>query len=336
MTEENILKVKNALRTAIIGLTALAAPLVSGPAVLAQSYPDKPITLIVPYGPGGSLDTAARLMGEKLVETIGQPVIIENIGGAAGAVGTRKLGEADADGYTIGMGNPSTHTTSYALGKDLPYNPMEDFVPISVFATNYTAIAARPGLGITTMTELVSYAKDHPGELTYGSSGVGTSQHMLGELLNDVEGIDLLHVPYQGGAAALTALLGDHVDLVFGTLSSFLPQAESGKLNILAVLDSTTYAGPPQIPSAEANLPNYKTRSSWIGIFGPAGMDPDVVATISSAIEDATHDPEVAKALAERGLVVRDSSPEEAQSFVDTDLQFWTDLAKSSGLSLSQ
>ncbi len=263
---------------------ALLALVAASPMVLAQGFPTKPVTLVVPYSPGGSADILARAVGQRLGDRLGQVVVVENKAGAGTAIGARFVAEAPADGYTLLMGTVSSHAINPAVTK-VGYDPVRDFVPIAALGSIPFVLVARPDAAFTSVADVIATAKREPGRIGYASAGPGTSNHLAGEMLAHAAGVKLLHVPYKGSAPALADVLAGHVPLMFDLVTTAVPQIRQGKLKALAVTGAQRSPLLPDVPTvAEAGLPGYEV-SAWFAIFAPA----KVPAPVQKRLSDDTH-----------------------------------------------
>ena len=292
----------------LLATLLMALPL----AAAAQDYPSKPIRMIVPYTAGGAADTVARSVGQKLGELLGQPIVIENRTGAGGIIGTDFVAKSAPDGYTlVSTLGPSHHTIQF-FSKNVPYDPVKDFTAVMLVGTAPQTLVVPASLPVNSMTELVEYAKRNAGKVSFGTSGVGTSQHLGGLLLNNAAGIDMVHVPYKGGAAALNDVLGAQVQVGLLVLSNVLPHIRAGKLRALGVLEAKRAKGAPTIPTvAEAGIAGYAIPDTWAGILGPAGIPAPVLSRLSAELTKAVNSPDVLSRLEGAGFEVVGSSPKE-------------------------
>ena len=242
----------------------------------AQAWPSKPIRWIVPFAPGGTTDILARTIAEKLTPALGKPVIVENNPGAGGSVGATQTAKAAPDGYTIMGGTISTHAINASLYKKLPYDPVMDFVPITLIARVPNLLVVNPEVPAKNVKELIALLKANPGKYTFASSGNGTSQHLSGELFKSMAGVDMQHIPYKGSPPALQDVVGGQVTMTFDNITTAWPLAKAGKLRPLAVTTAKRSPIAPDVPTlAESGLAGYEV-GSWIGVFAPAGSPPDV------------------------------------------------------------
>ena len=298
---------------------------------IAQSYPNKPIHLVVPYPPGGSADILARSVGQKLGERLGQAVIIENRPGAGASIGAKAVAIAPADGYTLLLGTVSSHAMS-PVTNAVGYDPVKDFTPIAEIASIPFVVLANLSLPVRNIAELVALAKAKPGQVSYASAGSGTSNHLAGELLSTAANIKMLHVPYKGSAPALSDLLGGQVDTMFDLQLTAMPQIKAGKVRALAITGSKRSALLPEIPTVrEAGIPNYEV-SAWFGFFGPAGLPKAVVDKLNAELNAILKTSEIQKKFAELGVETESGSAEEFSAFVRSEANKWAGVIKSAGI----
>jgi tripartite-type tricarboxylate transporter receptor subunit TctC len=316
-----------ALGTAMAAL-AMAAP--SG--AWAQSYPNKAIRLIVPFTPGGGTDILARTIGQKLQESFGQQVLVDNRPGAGGTTGAEMAAKSPADGYTILM-----VSASYAVNAalyPLPFDPLKDLAPVSQVATVPFVLTATPSLPAANIKELLALAKAKPGSITYASSGIGSSPHLAGELLKLMAGIDMLHVPYKGGGPAVTDQLGGRVQLLFNTILQALPYVKSGKLKALAVGSLQRSAAAPEIPTiTESGVPGYDF-SNWFGILAPGATPRNVSGTLQAEIVKHLNGADLRARLAGEGAEVVGSTPEEFGRVIRADIEKYQRIVKAANVKI--
>ena len=300
------------------------------------SYPDKPIRLISPYAPGGAAGSLAQLVGKHLGEELSQVVIVEAKPGANGNIASDFVAHSAADGYTLLIGTISTLTINPSLYKDMTFDPMKDFAPISQLVTTQNMIVVDPALPIKTLSELIQYARKNPGKLTYGSSGVGSTLHLSGELFRRVTDTDMLHVAYKGGVPARTDLLAGHISMMFGDMSA-LPFVQSGKLRALAVTSSKRDPAAPDIPTAaEAGLPDYVVEV-WYGLFAPAGTNPDIIKKINQSVDAIFKLQTVTKTLNEIGMQpAANTSSDALGQLMQSDFKKWAQVIKASDIKIDQ
>ncbi len=297
----------------------------------AQAYPAKPVRLVVAYPPGGSVDTVARFVSEKMREAFGQPFVIENRAGASGNIGTDFVAKAPADGYTLLMGSSAALASNVHVYAQLPFDPMRDFMPIIMIANQPNILVVHPSVPARAVSEFIALAKSRPGKLNYASSGLGTSNHMAAEMFIMRTGIQIVQVPYKGGAPAVTDLLGGQVELMFETAPTLIQHIKSGKLRGLAVTSMQRSAMLPDMPTMhEAGLAGFDFRG-WIGLLAPAGVPEEVVRRLSAAMQAALKG-DLSRQLVEVGLDVAGGTPEQFRSFLREDIDKYGTLVKASGM----
>lgn len=300
----------------------LLAPLLA----LAQAYPSKPVRMVVPYSAGGATDTVARALGNRLSEALGQPVVIENRGGASGIIGSEIVTRAVPDGYTLLLTLGPPHPLYAFFIKNVPFDTLKDFTPIVMLGTAPQVIVVHPSLPVASVKELIEYSRKNPGKLSYAHPGVSSPGHLGGLLLNQATGIDLVHVAYKGGAPALNDVLGGQVLVGFMILSTALPHVRAGKLRLLAVLEAERAKGAPNTPTvAEAGVPGYPLPVTWGGLLGPAGLPAVIVNQINAAAVKALGFPDVQSRFDAGGFEVRGSTPKE---FGDVIMDSYTTYQK--------
>ncbi len=289
---------------ALAGLVVLAA--FALPAH-AQDYPTRPIRIIVPYTAGGSSDSVARTVGEKLQERLHQSVIVENRPGGNAFIGTEYVAKAPPDGYTLLLAGMTTHAAAPALYKKLPYDPVKDFAPITNVIDSPIVVVIHPDVPANNLKELIAYAKANPGKLNYGSAGVGNTLHLAGEVFQAETGTKLTHVPYKGASQALGDLVGGRIQVMFDLPQTPLPQIQAGKLKALAITSKERLGILPNVPTtAEAGFPDFRF-GTWIGLVAPAGTPAPIVAKLHSEIVKAISQPDVKESFAQRAMVVAPS-----------------------------
>jgi tripartite-type tricarboxylate transporter receptor subunit TctC len=316
-------------RRALVLLAGL--PLLTGRDALAQGYPDRPIRLVVPYAPGAAADQLARVLAKPLAQALGQPVVVDNRAGAGGTLGADVVAKASADGYTLLLGTDATQATNVHFARKFPYDPLRQFTPLALAAINPIVLVVQPSLPVHSVTELVRYAKEHPRALSYGSSGIGTPHHLAGELLNERAGIAMVHVPYKGGAPAMTDLLGGTVNVLFASLATVLPYIQNGQVRALAVTQAQRHGGLPQVPAIGETLPGY-SLTGWLGFFAPAGLPVPIQARLHAEINKALADDAVRSALEQAGLVPSGGTPQALDALVRQELATRGRLVKAAGI----
>jgi tripartite-type tricarboxylate transporter receptor subunit TctC len=305
----------------------LAVPL----GALAQAWPAKPITIIVPYPPGATTDLMARQVGQKLHEALGQPVVVENKGGASGTIGTAQVARAAPDGYTIGLGTDATHLLNPLLYKELQYDAMKGFAPLTLAADNIIVLAIHPSVPAANVAELIEYAKKNPGKLSFGSSGKGSPHHHAGELLKQLTGIQIEHVPYRGGGPAMSDLMGGHIPMAFLSLAAVVPHMNSGAVKVLAVVGASRYKGIPDVPTVGETVKGFDVPS-WLAFFAPAGTPKPIADRLNAEIVKALRGDDVRTKLETAGLAVVASSPEALGEAQRTGYERWAKVVKSAGI----
>ncbi|WP_207540218.1 Bug family tripartite tricarboxylate transporter substrate binding protein [Sabulicella rubraurantiaca] len=305
------------------GAAALATSAPRGAS--AQSWPTRPIRLIVAFAPGGFTDIAARLLAERLGAALGQPVTVDNRAGAAGIIGTEAAARSAADGYTLLMGTISTQAMNVGLYRTLPYDPVADFAPVSGVATSPNLLVAHPSKGIGDVAALIARARAEPGVLTYGSGGNGTSSHLAGELFKSLARVDLLHVPFRSTAPAATALVAGQVDVMFDTLPSALPHAREGRLRALGVTSAQRLPGLPDIPAVAETVAGFE-MGVWTGLFVPASTPAPIVERLNAATQEAL--PHLAPRFAELGLQPFAAGPAELAAHLRREIGKWMEVIR--------
>jgi tripartite-type tricarboxylate transporter receptor subunit TctC len=300
----------------------------------AQSYPSKPIRIIVPFPPGGATDILARAVGNELTRTWGQAVPIENHGGAGGNIGADMVAKSTPDGYTLVMGTVGTHAINMSLYSKMPYDTVKDFAPVTLVASVPNVLAVHPSLPVKTVQDLIELAKARPGQIFFASSGNGTSIHLAGELFKTMAGVNMVHVPYKGSAPAVADLLGGQVSLMFDNMPSSLPHIKAGKLRGIAVTSAKRSPALPELPTiAEAGLPGYEA-SSWFGILAPAGTPGDIVHKLSQTIAASLQAPEMKERLSSQGAEPVGNTPEQFAATIQSEIAKWAKVVKASGAKL--
>jgi tripartite-type tricarboxylate transporter receptor subunit TctC len=316
----------------LLALATSALALAAG-ASFAQGYPSKPIRVVVPFpgGPSG-VDQGLRVAQQKIAEFLGQPLVIDNRSGANGTIGSDYVAKSAPDGYTLLFTTPSTHITAVFLSKNLPYDPVKDFTPISAMLEPVTGLVANPDIPVSNIRELIDYAKRNPGKLSYASSGIGSVFHLTGELFKQVASIDLLHVPYKGTQQALTDTMSGANSLALSAVSGVMPLAKSGKLKLLAVLEAKRFSRLPDVPTIGESLPGFEKPASWFGFFGPAGLPPAIVSRVQADVARGANVPEVRDRLEEMGLVVIGSTSTEFAAILRRGYEVYGQAAKAAGV----
>lgn len=320
------------LYTAALSATCLLI----GPALHAQeaAYPKQAVTLVVPFSAGGPTDAMARVLALKLGERLGQPVVIDNRGGAGGGIAAELVAKAPADGHTLFFGTTGTMAINPSLYKKLRYDPVKNFAPVSLMATTMNVLVVSPQIPAKSLAELVALAKAKPGELTYGSAGNGSSNHLSGELLRNSAGIQINHIPYKGSAPAMIDLLGGRLSMMFDTIAQQTQNIAAGKVHALAVTGPTRSPLLPNVPTAqEAGLKGFDV-TIWFGVLAPAGTPAPVVERLQREMVAVMSTDEMKKRMAADGAEARTTTPAEFATLIKTDTAKWAPVVKNSGASL--
>lgn len=311
---------------------ALAFCLGSGALHAAESFPTRPITIIVPFPPGGSTDKAARMIAKRLQENVGQPVVIDNKGGGNGIIGIQALKQAAPDGYTLFVGHAATHAINPGLYSNLPYDPIKDFTPITPFMSFPSVLVVPAGHPDKSVADLVRRARENPGALTYSSQGTGTAGHLLGAMLETSTGTRMIHIPMKGAAPAVAEVVAGRVDMVFSSYITAGGFVKDGRLRMLAMASSKRSEALPDLPTmAELGFPNVEL-DYWFGIFGPAGMPPQLVQRLNQELVKAVRSPAVADSLTSQAADVVTSSPAEFAALIEADARRLGKLVRDTGM----
>jgi tripartite-type tricarboxylate transporter receptor subunit TctC len=320
-------------RFVLLLLAAFAFGLQAGPIARAQDYPSRQITLIAPWPAGGAVDALCRAVAPHLTERLGRSVVVENRPGAGSVIGTAAGAKASPDGYTMVMAGSGSLAISATMYKKLPYDPVKDFVPMVLGAKIPFVLVVTPSLPVHSVAELVTYAKENPGKLSFASGGPGSPHHLYGELLKSMTGIEMTHVPYKGSAPALTDVIAGHVPLLFSDTVPSLPQIREGKVRALGVSTAVRLPSAPEIPPiAEAGVPGFDA-AGW-GVFSvPAGTPKETVSKLQNALNSALALPDVQQQIIRLGMIPGSpSSPEELQRFIDSEIVRWGKVVQQAGL----
>lgn len=297
---------------------------------LAAGFPERAVTIVVPYPAGGATDVVARLLAEKLPAVWGQQVVVVNRPGAGTTVAAEALARSPGDGYTLYM-TTAAHTISASLYSKLSYDPIKDFAPITLVSTIPLVLVTTPALPVKTLKDLIAYGKQHKDGLSMASTGNGTPQHLAGELFKAKTGTPLVHVPYKGDAPMLTDLIGGQVQVAFVTLSAALPYINSGKLRAIALASDKRAQGIADVPTmTEAGMPGF-TAATWFGLFGPASMSAALVEKIYQDVSKVVAEPATTKRLLEMGGVINNSTPQQFKAIIDAEVKNWSEAVRLSG-----
>jgi tripartite-type tricarboxylate transporter receptor subunit TctC len=311
---------------------ATLAVLLSFPLLAAeQAYPSKPIRLVVPFPAGGSLDVVARAIGQKLTEAWGQPVVIDNRPGAGGNIGADLVAKSAPDGYTILEGALSTHAVNVSLYAKMPYDPIKDFAPITLVAVTPNVLVLNASYPVNSVPELLAYARANPGKLSFGSGSNGSAGHLAGELFKTEAGVDMVHIPYKGGAPALQALLAGDTQLMFDNLANSAAQIKAGKLKALAVTTAKRSSLMPELPTlSETGLPGFDIYTWW-GFMAPAGTPKEIVAKWNAEVTRILNSPEMKAFFAQQGAEPAPDSPEQFAALIRSEISKYAKIVKQSG-----
>jgi tripartite-type tricarboxylate transporter receptor subunit TctC len=325
----SLLKRRTALALAMVAASALAL----GTAAQAQEFPDRPVTLVVPFAAGGSTDVVARIIGQKMSEDLGQQVVVENVAGAGGNLGADRVARAEADGYTILMGTVATHALNPLILKTKPYDPEKDFAPVSLLVLVPNVLVVNPELPAKNVAELVALLKAAPEQYSYASSGNGTPLHLSGELFKKMAGVNIQHVPYKGAGPALNDVIGNQVPIMFDNLPSSSSHIKSGTLRALAVTTKERAPSFPDVPTIAETIPGYETYT-WNALFAPAGTPKEAVDRLNAAAKKALADPAVAEKMKDFSATIVASTPEELATHVTAELAKWSPVVKDANVQL--
>lgn len=314
------------LKSLFIALCALA-----GTASLAQNYPSKPIRLIVTFAPGGSSDLLARGVAKQLGEQMGASVVVENRPGAGGSIGAEAVAKGPADGYQLLFGTIGTHGVGPAIYKQLPFDPIKDFAPISLLHVLPNVLIVTNSLPVNSVKDLIGYAKANPDRVTFASAGNGSISHLAGELFKSAAEVRMTHVPYKGGGAAIPDLMSGQVSVMFETATNALAMARSGKVRALAVTGITRWSQAPELPTlAEAGVPGYQV-DSWTGLLAPAGVPRSIIERLNAELVKAARDAGYRQQMSTLGVEAVSSTPEEFRTFIAAEVAKWTQAVQQSG-----
>jgi tripartite-type tricarboxylate transporter receptor subunit TctC len=322
------------LRKSVLGMVfgLLVATIGTQVHAQTQQYPNRPVTLIVPFTAGGVTDTIARLVGKKLSERLGQAVIVENKPGVGGSLATEYVARAVPDGYTIGVGTRGTHATNLAIYKNVKYDPIKDFIAINTIGDAATILVANPSRPYKSVKELIAYAKANPGQVNFATAGNGTAAHLTGELFMSLASIKMTHVPYKGSAPAVQDVIAGNVDIAFDYPSSTLGQINVGMLRPLAVVSDARLSPLPNVPTiAEAGLPGAESQS-WLGLFVPAKTPQPIVNKLISEVEKIMAEPEIGQRLVDLGCVPFSVGGAKFEALVASEIVKWGNVVKQANI----
>ena len=309
---------------------ALAVLLLIAGTALAQPYPSKPIRVIVPFPAGGIADLYARLIGQRVAEGWGQPVLVENRTGAGGNIAADAVAKSAPDGYTLVMGSFGTHAVNVSLFSSMPYDPVRDFAPIVLVLEAEGLLVVHPSVPAKNVSELIAHARANPGKLTFASAGMGTASHLAGELFKTMAKVEMTHVPYKGNVPAITDLLAGQTSLLFGTMPTVLPHAKAGKLRALATIGSRRSAAAPELPTVAETLPGFEVNN-WVGLLAPAGTSREIVRRWNVEVSKIMQGADIQQRLLVEGARYTPNTPEEFGAFIKSEIAKWAPVVKASG-----
>ncbi len=320
----------------LIPSLAIALQAISGMAsqAYAQTYPTRPVTLVVPFAPGGGTDIGARLIANKLTQKWGQSVVVDNKGGSGGVIGVNIVAQAKADGYTLLFGNVGTQSINPALYKKLPYNPETAFAPVSLVAELPFFLMSSPSFAPKSIKDLIAFAKANPEKVTYASSGNGGSPHLSAEVFSAMAAIKMTHVPYKGGGPAMNDMMAGHVNILFASVLESVGHVKAGKLNALGVTTKTRSNALPDIPTiSESGLAGYES-GSWIGVLAPSGTPQAIIDKIATDVREASLSADVREALGKQGANPVGSTPAQFKTLIDSDLKRYAKIIQEKNISI--
>jgi tripartite-type tricarboxylate transporter receptor subunit TctC len=311
----------------------LVALLLAASQALAQTYPSRPVRVMVGFAPGGPNDIIARAYSAQLAESLGQPFVVENRTGAAGNLAAEAVARAAPDGHTLMLGSTGTNAVNPSLYAGLPFDPVRDLAPVSVVATSPSALAVHPKVAAQSVRELIALAKAQPGKLTYASAGSGSSQHLSAELFKQATGVDIVHVPYKGAAPGITDLLAGQVDMSFAPVANVVPHAKAGKLRLLAVTGASRSEFAPGVPTvAESGVPGFDV-TTWYAVFATGATPAPIVERLNAELGKASRNPKLREQLAGLGIdAAASASPAEARAYRDAEVERWGKLVRALGV----
>lgn len=319
------------MHSAIMRKAALLIGALSLACSAMAAYPDKPLRLVVPFPAGGAADIMARGMAQKLGAELGQQIVIDNKGGAGGTTASEIVAKSPADGYTLLFGTMGTHAINASLYQKLRYDPVKDFVPVSLTHITPRVLVVHPSVGANSVQELIALARSKPGALSYGSAGSGSSSHLSGALFAAMAGLEMLHVPYRGSAPLVTDLLTGRVNMTFDSYTVYEEHIRSGRVKALGVTARERMGVQPAVPTiSEAGLKGYEVLN-WLGVLAPAGTSPDVVKLLNGAIARAMKSPDLRQQLLSLGIEPTSTSPDQFAALIRTEIPKWSDIVKRAG-----
>jgi tripartite-type tricarboxylate transporter receptor subunit TctC len=298
------------------------------PVAPAQPYPAKPVKIVVPFAAGGIADIYARIIGQRVAEGWGQPVVVENRTGAGGNIGADAVAKSPPDGYTLCMSALGPHAVNVSLFSKMPYDPVRDFAAVALVLEAEGLLVVHPSVPASNVAELIAVARSKP--LTFASAGMGTASHLAGELFKSMAKVEMTHIPYKGNVPAITDLLAGQTALLFATMPTVLPHAKAGKLRALATIGNTRAAATPELPTVAESLPGFEVNN-WIGLFAPAGTPPEIVRRWNGEVMRVMQSPEIQARLPNEGAKFVPNTPEQFAAFVKAEIAKWAPVVKASG-----
>jgi tripartite-type tricarboxylate transporter receptor subunit TctC len=308
----------------------LSALLFFSGALFAQSYPAKPVRMVVAFPAGGIADLYARIISTRVAEAWGQAVVVENRTGAGGNIAAEYVARAAPDGYTLVMGNIGTHAVNVSLFAKLPFDPVKDFAPVAHVLEAEGLLVVHPSLPIKSVADLIAHARANPGKLTFASAGMGTASHLAGELFKSMAKVDMTHIPYKGNVPAITDLLAGQTSLLFATMPTVLPHAKAGKLRAVATIGLQRAVATPDLPTVAESLPGFDV-ANWIALFAPAGTPPEIVRRWNAEVNRIMQSPDIQARLPNEGARFMPNTPEQFAAFVKAEIAKWAPVVKASG-----
>lgn len=312
------------------GLLMCLGILAAAGQVSAETYPSRPVKLIVPFPAGGPTDVQARIVAQEMSKTLGQQIVVDNRGGAGGSIAAQAAATSPPDGYTMFFATGGTHGINPSLYKNVPYDAVKDFDPVVYISTSPNVFVANPKFPANTMAELIDYAKKNPGKVNYATAGIGTTTHMSAELLQSVSGVNIVHVPYRGGGPAMNDLLGAQIELMVDGLPSAMPHIKAGSIKALAVTTSTRTASAPEIPTVAETVPGYEAVA-WFGLVVPKGTPKEAIEKLNAVANQALQSDLVKARYAELGADPVGGTPEDLGRQIASELKKWADVVKKTG-----
>jgi tripartite-type tricarboxylate transporter receptor subunit TctC len=321
-----------------MGISTIARGLMlfalAGTVATAQAaYPEKPVRIIVPFAPGGTADILARTLSSKLPAALGQPVIVENRPGAAGNIGTDLVAKSKPDGYTLLVGLMNTHVVNQALYPKMPFDGVADFTPIAMLAVVVTTMAIHPSLPAKNVKEFIAFAKARPGQIAYATAGTGSSTHLNAAVFEKMAGIEMLHVPYKGGAPAVTDTVAGQTQMIITAATQTLPHVKTGRLRLLGVTRAQRVAMLPDVPAIAESLPGYEALV-WFGAFGPAGLSNEITTRLNKEINQLMSAPDTSAMMQKIGVEVVQMTPEAFQAKLREEAAHWTNVVRKYGIKI--